>query len=344
MVAVGVLAGFAFQQRHAATVARDDANSREIALEAGQVRGQDAPLAADLSVAAYDTARTPQATASLLESTGSPSAARLLDSAGVVQSVSLSPDHALLAVAAADGTLRLWDVAAPGHPVPVGAPLVRGHDSPLYATAFSPDGKILAAAGADRTVQLWDVTRPGHPVRLGRLTGPANTVYSVAFSPDGKIAGRGQRRRHGAAVGRERPGASGSARQAADRGDRIRAVGRVRPRRDDPGGRQRGRARCGCGTSPAPASPRPLGGPLTGPGSLVTGVAFSPGGQPARRGQPGPQAVAVAVSAKRPGHPRRHPRRGRELAERGRVQPGWHAVAAGTAVASVLVWNLPPAR
>ena len=114
VVAVGTLAGFAFQQRQEATTARDDANSSEMALEADQVRGQDAPLAAQLSVAAYDTAGTPQATASLLESSGSPAAARLLDSAGVVQSVSLSPDRRLIAAAAADGTLRLWTLPRRG--------------------------------------------------------------------------------------------------------------------------------------------------------------------------------------------------------------------------------------
>ena len=191
VLAVGALAGFAFQQRHDATTARDDASSREIAVEAGQVRGQDAPLAAQLSVAAYHAAHTAQATASLLESTGAPSAARLLDSAGVVQSVSLSPDHKRLAVAAADGTLRLWDVASPGHPVLAGAPLEEASDRPLYAAAFSPSGKILAAAGAARTVQLWDVSRTGHPVRLGTLRGPGNTVYSVAFSPDGRVLAAG---------------------------------------------------------------------------------------------------------------------------------------------------------
>ncbi len=191
VVAVGTLAGFAFQQRQQATTARDDANSRETAVEAGQVRGQDEPLAAQLSVAAYNTADTLQATASLLESSGSPAAARLLDSAGLVQSVSVSPDRGLLAVAAADGTLRLWDVTSPGHPVQVGAPLAQASDSPLYATSFSPDGQILAAAGAGRVVELWDVSRPGHPVRLGTLTGPANTVYSVAFSPDGTAVAAG---------------------------------------------------------------------------------------------------------------------------------------------------------
>ena len=118
-------------------------------------------------MAAYDTASTPQAAASLLESSGSPAAARLLDSAGVVQSVSVSPDRRLLAVAAADGTLRLWDVTSPGHPVQVGATLEQASDSPLYAALFSPDGRILAAAGAGRVVELWDVSRPGHPVRLG---------------------------------------------------------------------------------------------------------------------------------------------------------------------------------
>ena len=123
LVAAGALAGFAFQQRHAATVATKDADSREIAVEAGQVRGQDAPLAAQLSVAAYDTAAPRRRPPACWSRPGSPSASRLLDSAGVVQSVSLSPDHRLLAVAAADGTLRLWDVASPGHPVPVGAPL-----------------------------------------------------------------------------------------------------------------------------------------------------------------------------------------------------------------------------
>ena len=240
MVAVGTLAGFAFQQRHAATTARDDANSREIAVEAGQVRGQDAPLAADLSVAAYDTAHTPQATASLLESSGSPSAARLLDSAGVVQSVSLSPDRTLLAVAAADGTLRLWDVASPGHPVPVGVPLAPASDSPLYATAFSPDGKILAAAGAGRAVQLWDVSRPGHPVRLARLTGPGQHGVLGRVQPGRQHAGRGQRRRHGAAVERERPGASGPlGRPLTGAAGYVQSVA-FAPERNDPGGGQRG--------------------------------------------------------------------------------------------------------
>ena len=186
---------------------------------------------------------------------------------------------ALLAVAAADGTLRLWDVAAPGHPVPVGAPLVQADDSPLYATAFSPDGKILAAAGAGRTVALWNVSRPGHPVRLGQpLTGPANTVYSVAFSPDGKTLAAGSADdtvrlwdvadpAHPAPLGKPLTGPAGYVR-----------VGRVQPRRDRCWRLAARTRRCGCGTSPTRPRRCRWAGPLTGPRSIVTAVAFSPAG------------------------------------------------------------------
>ena len=59
LVTIG-LAGYAFQQRQAAntardsaTAARDNADSREVAIEAAQVRGQSVSLAAQLSLAAY---------------------------------------------------------------------------------------------------------------------------------------------------------------------------------------------------------------------------------------------------------------------------------------------------
>ncbi len=338
VVAVGTLAGYSFQQRRAATTARDEANSREIAVEAGQVRGQDAPLAADLSVAAYDTAHTPQATASLLESTGSPSAARLLDSAGVVQSVSLSPDRTLLAVAAADGTLRLWDVASPGHPVPVGAPLEEASGSPLYAVAFSPGGTILAAAGASRTIQLWDVRRPARPVRLGLLTGPANTVYSVAFSPDGKTLAAGSADdtvrlwdvsdpAHPAPLGKPLTGPTGYVQSVAFApGGTILAAGSA----DDT---------VRLWDIADPAAPKPLGEPLTGPGSVVTGVSFSPSGNLLAAASQDHKLWLWRVSA------------GQAVPDgtlTGAVNwlnavafsPDGTAVAAGTADASVLVWNL----
>ena len=338
VVAVGTLAGFAFQQRQEATTARDDANSREMAVEAGQVSGQDEPLSVQLSVAAYDTADTPQATASLLESSGSPAAARLLDSAGLVQSVSVSPDRRLLAVAAADGTLRLWDVTSPGHPVPAGAPLEEASDSPLYATSFSPDGRILAAAGAGRVVELWDVSLPGHPVRLGTLAGPANTVYSVAFSPDGTTLAAGSADgtvrlwnvadpAHPTPLGRPLTGAAGYVQSVAfspdgttlaagSAGDTVRLWNVADP-----------------------ASPRPLGAPLTGPQSVVTGVAFSPDGRLLAAASQDHKLWLWRISD------------GRAIPDgvltgadnwlnAVAFSPDGTEVAAGTSDASVLVWNL----
>ena len=158
VVAVCLLAGYAFKQRQQATAARDvaltaqqDANSHEVANEAEQLRTLDPALAAQLSVASYGIARTQQATAALLESTDTAAAARIADSSGIVQAVAVSPDRRLLAAVGADGTLRLWNVTDPAHATPVGQPLQPANsDLPLYTVAFSPDGKVLAAAAPGR--------------------------------------------------------------------------------------------------------------------------------------------------------------------------------------------------
>ncbi|MEU1075856.1 helix-turn-helix domain-containing protein [Streptomyces sp. NPDC005878] len=94
-----------------------------------------------------------------------------------------SPDGRLLAAAAADHTVRLWEVAR-RRPLP---PLT-GHDGSVFAVAFSPDGRLLASAGADRTVRLWDVARRR---LLTTLTGHAGSVFAVAFAPDGRTLASG---------------------------------------------------------------------------------------------------------------------------------------------------------
>jgi WD40 repeat protein/transcriptional regulator with XRE-family HTH domain len=338
VLAVGGLAAYSFRQRHDAIVTRDDANSREIALEAGQVRGQNAPLAADLSVAAYDTSHTPQATASLLESSGSPSAARLIDSAGVVQAVGVSPDRTLLAAAAADGTLRLWHISSPGPPVPDGAPLVAAGDSPLYATAFSPDGKILAAAGAGKTVQLWDVSRPTHPVRLGLATGPAGTIYSLAFSSDGTTLAAG-----GADAAVHLWKVSDPSHPAPF--GTLRATGSVQSVAFAPDGKTLA-AGSTDGTVrlwdvAAPATPgHPDWTTLRGPASQVTGVAFSPRGDLLAAASQDHKVWLWRVSGPAKATPDGTLSGAVNWVNAVSFSPDGSVLAAGTADASVLVWNV----
>jgi WD40 repeat protein/transcriptional regulator with XRE-family HTH domain len=272
------LAAYAFRQRQAATTARDEAESRTVAVEANQVRASDPGLAAQLSVAAYGIAHTQQARASLLESSGAPMAARMQDSAMTVQSVALAPGRALLAVAAADGTLKLWNLAMPGHPGLIGTVGDLGAGHPLYTAAFSPDGRVLAASGQDRTVSLWNVADPRRPVPLGNpLTGPANTVYSLAFSPDGRLLAAGSADGtvrlwdvsdpgHSVPVGTPLTGATGYVQSVAFSPDgRLLAAG----------GADR---TVRLWDVADPARPRLAGKPLTGPADIVDAVAFSPDG------------------------------------------------------------------
>jgi WD40 repeat protein/transcriptional regulator with XRE-family HTH domain len=272
------LAGYAFRQRQAATTARDEAESRTVAAEAGQVRADDPGLAAQLSVAAYGISHTRQARASLLESSGAPAAARMQDSAMTVESVALAPGRHLLAVAAADGTLKLWNLAMPGHPALMATVGDLGAAHPLYAAAFSPNGQVLAGAGQDRKVRLWNVADPRHPAPLGSpLTGPANTIYSLAFSPNGKLLAAGSADGtvrlwdvlspgHSVPVGGPLAGAAGYVYAVAFSPDgRLLAAGSA-----DKTVR--------LWDVSHPGRPRPVGKPLTGPAGVVDSVAFSPGG------------------------------------------------------------------
>ena len=77
--------------------------------------------------------------------------------------MAFSPDGHTLASGNSDGTVRLWDVADPAHPRPLG-PLLTGGGAVL-SVAFSPGGHMLASGDYDGTIRLWDVADPAHPGR-----------------------------------------------------------------------------------------------------------------------------------------------------------------------------------
>jgi WD40 repeat protein len=113
-----------------------------------------------------------------------------------VNAVAFSPARRLLATAAANGYVQLWDPAtgtAVGRPMLTARSSVGGPDA--HALAFSPDGKALATAGTAVGVQLWSTTshvqlgKPlGVPPRASAGTPPAiaASCWGLAFSSDGR--------------------------------------------------------------------------------------------------------------------------------------------------------------
>jgi WD40 repeat protein len=100
--------------------------------------------------------------------------------ATAVNSVAVSPDGSLIATAAGEGGVRLYDASS-------GRLLRVFGDIGDRCVVFSPDGKALTAAGfhMDKLVALWDV-RSGRRLRtfVGQTEWEAD---ATAISPDGKL-------------------------------------------------------------------------------------------------------------------------------------------------------------
>jgi len=113
-----------------------------------------------------------------------------------VLTVATSRDGRLLASAASDGRIIVWDLASR-------RPLFEFADarSGILSVAFSPDGSRLASGGRDQTVRLWDLSTRR---QAAMLRGHEGAVRSVAFAPAGDSLvsiGRGERPASGGSDG-----------------------------------------------------------------------------------------------------------------------------------------------
>lgn len=102
----------------------------------------------------------------------------------------LSPAADLLALAGADGAVRLWDLRSRSRAHVLRTDLHRrtGHDAAALCLAFSPDGSLLASAHVDGAVHLWDMSTGDEvAVRLRH----DESVGTLAFSPDGATLATG---------------------------------------------------------------------------------------------------------------------------------------------------------
>ncbi|RAN97438.1 putative cytosolic iron-sulfur protein assembly protein CIAO1 like protein [Micromonospora saelicesensis] len=172
--------------QHEVAHQRDEARSRLIAGRAEQLRDKDVSLSRQLALVAHRIAPTTEARSSLISSSATLPAIRMLTGKNqTMYTVALSPDGRLLA-AAVDTTIRLWDVVSGPRPVPLGDPLT-GPTGPGYSITFSPDGRTLAVGSGDHRVHRWDLSDSANPVQLPPLVDAGNTVYSVAYRPDGRV-------------------------------------------------------------------------------------------------------------------------------------------------------------
>lgn len=338
-VVVGLVSLYAFQQQAAATNQRNLAISRQVAIDANELRRTDSALAMQLSLAAYRVAPTPEARSSLLEAYVTPSATRIIGAAGVMQAVAITDRGRVMATGGENGTIDLWSLADPSHPASLGKPLAAGAGT-IFTIAFSPDGRVLASGGGGKTIRLWDVRNPARPVPYGApLTGPGNTVYSVAFSPVGQILAAG----------------------SAD--DTVRLWDVTDPQRPDLLGILKGpqgyvqsvafspdghllAAGCAKGivrlwNITDPRHPRQTAPPLTGATKTVFSVAFSPNGQTLAAGNADDMVQLWSVS-----NPARPVRDGPALAgPAGWVNsvafsPDGRSLAAASSDSKLWVWDL----
>lgn len=130
------------------------------------------------------TAESPGAAIKLFNvATGMESGAPAVSEDGsYVESMSFSPDGAMLAIGDDVGAVTLWDVANNRKFI-----TFEGHSVPNMGVSFRPDGKAIASGSEDKTVKVWNTSDGGLTV----LEGHSGSVLTVSFSPDGRILASG---------------------------------------------------------------------------------------------------------------------------------------------------------
>jgi len=121
-----------------------------------------------------------------------------------VFAVAFSPDGTRLAAAAADRSIRLFDVASRQQ-----QKLIEDHADWVMDVAWSPDGKKIASASRDKTSKVFD-SATGES--QATFNGHGQPVFGVAFLPDGNSVATSGR------DNRIRVWAAGDAKQAREIG------------------------------------------------------------------------------------------------------------------------------
>ena len=176
LVVALVMVGQSRRFQRSADEARSEAQSRQLALIAEELRGTDRNLAAQLSLAAIRTADTLEAQAAVLKSAGLQTPRRVTGAPGTVR-LDVDDANSVLVKAAADGTVTGWAPSGEGSP----RFTFKASDGQLFGIAVGQHrGRTLVAVTGQQTASVWDVT--ADPVRLGEFGADA-VGYSASIGP-----------------------------------------------------------------------------------------------------------------------------------------------------------------
>jgi WD40 repeat protein len=102
-----------------------------------------------------------------------------------VYGIAYSPDGRLLASSSKDGTIKIWDAAAPACDA-LHTFIINPDPATFGATnvAFSPDGALLAGVNEQGEIILWE-TSTWQEIRRNSAA-HEGIIWGLAFSPDGK--------------------------------------------------------------------------------------------------------------------------------------------------------------
>ncbi|MGI5521469.1 helix-turn-helix domain-containing protein [Micromonospora sp. CA-259024] len=195
--------GIAVRQRQDARRQQVATLSSELSLQARSLLATDPDLAGLLAVEADRLNSNTETQGSVLSAAAAPRRVELNVGGPAIYTVAFTPDHSLLASAAGDGTIGLWD---PAHGDRIAT--LSGHTGRAADVAFADDGTLLASIGIDGTngsIIIWDVQTHQQRIRLTEN----NLGSGMAFSPDGTKLAVGL-------TGKPGPGAEANAGRAGD--------------------------------------------------------------------------------------------------------------------------------